>query len=946
MDDIDNAWVMAFNPNIRGSVWTPINASPDRNSGLEFRRNQILASLRDLSASEIHKNFDIVYIFLPLRSILDSKDLLDVFPNQEVVLLCSDTSGIDTNSARDLEVSFEDWSISNNLISFIDKGKSALFIAPFTFNSTLDVRPMLRAIKKVLKLNPSNKLMALNLTTKVFYPQWQCLNFDNGDFISAMENSGFQHLPGLGSTFHQIDSFTTKVSNFFECSPDGNSRFLQNIGACQNITVLNVTSESTKFSRTGGIGKYIEEFEKSDVDSYFLMAGMSHSEEVNINLLPRWSTVERFTSTSMTGEIDYEGTLSACLQILFIMDEITVVEYQDYLGIGFRIAQAKVSGLLPEEIRVNCVAHGNQFYLQSGFDEFGKTQSTSVIVKERIAAELSDSTVFATNFLHKMYLSELNYEFKSTQIRPYPNSFLQDEDRNTCGEISRLVFAGKPTKFKGFEYFKEALDKLNDDGDLDALNIQDLFILGAEQTPQEVAALPIPNIISIYPSSAELTKLIKEMAPNSLFVLPYTSDNSPLLVQEMISSAHHYLLSNSGGIPEIVPPHIADQKLFDLDVNVLASRIKAEVLASKQALTSTHDYKMAESLDFFQTKNAEFNQYFRNIEHSDERDLSKVLDPSFTVIVTMFNPQNYEVRDCIDGINNQTAPPVEVIFVDDESEPSNYLETKQIIETSLMTKFRIVRLESNQGLSAARNIGLSQTHTSHVITLDIDDVIHPNYLYKLSKAFKLTGADIVTSGSKYFYEDCDFREIYRNENGGYIPTGNSFALGLTENTFGHACAGYLVSYIKSLGGWDDSNRAMWEDWQMFLKSSIAGAKIVLLPEEMLFYRIRKDSMLRTYKKFPAWSRLSSELTFLPANFRFEFLSSFASSSRLANSAVALQAELDSHVLQVNELRSQLLNLGDQHGELRLELLNLGDKYYALKTPFYSRVLRKLVRKSQ
>jgi hypothetical protein len=75
-------------------------------------------------------------------------------------------------------------------------------------------------------------------------------------------------------------------------------------------------------------------------------------------------------------------------------------------------------------------------------------------------------------------------------------------------------------------------------------------------------------------------------------------------------------------------------------------------------------------------------------------------------------------------------------------------------------------------------------------------------------------------------------------------------------------------------------------------------------------------MLRTYKAFPGWQRMMSELQFIPSNQRFEFLSQMVANSRLLNNNQRLSMELDEHVKQVNQLRSELLDLGDKYYELR------------------------------
>jgi glycosyltransferase involved in cell wall biosynthesis len=348
------------------------------------------------------------------------------------------------------------------------------------------------------------------------------------------------------------------------------------------------------------------------------------------------------------------------------------------------------------------------------------------------------------------------------------------------------------------------------------------------------------------------------------------------LVQEVVQKCTRYLLGNAGGVPEVVPLEIATRHLVDLDPKTIAKRILEEISLSR---TKTN-HNPPDLASFYEKQNADFEAYFKRDSMVEQNNKGQILTPiSMGIIVTMFNPSLNEVLDCITGINNQISPANEVIFVDDCSAEDNFADVKQLIESHLLVKNRIIRHDINRGLSASRNTALREVKQETLIALDIDDVIHPRYCLNLRKAFVLSGADIVTSGSKYFQEEYDFRRIYNLDHGTYLPKSESLALSLNGNTIGHACAGYKTAYLRKFSGWDESNRALWEDYQFFIRATIDGANIAIIPEAMLFYRIRLNSMVRTYRTFPGYLRLMSELQFLPRNQRFEFLSSVLASRR-------------------------------------------------------------------
>jgi glycosyltransferase involved in cell wall biosynthesis len=923
-------WQWAFNPDYSNSQWRPINSSPNFRSALESHEELVFDALKKIPQNLDSLNFDRVCIFLSRGLELDVEMLEDIFSGLEVLVVKdSPNTGEDAKSGI-VEACFDDWSTLDSLLKLPDIEKATLYIAPFTFDAALDIRPLLRAIKSIIRINANSRLVTATLKPTSLNPSWTAVNVDGDVFNNAMTSIGFKDLTNTLVNSYAASTQEAINFNFYRYTNEDYSNFFNSINVDPKTRVLNVTSESTHMSRTGGIGKYCEEFQRSDIKSYFLLTqSLSTSSDEAFEDFA-WGCVDEFSATNISfSGIDYQGILNSCLQILFVLDEVTFIEYQDYLGLGFRVAQAKHAGLIPDSVRINCVAHGNQYYLNSGFDEFGKTEDQAIAVKERISAELADSTIFASNFLRKMYQNELGWRLKSTRLRPYPNSYSGHLGKEEGAKISKLVFLGKPTTFKGFNHFVEALHQLTEKSSFSELGIDEIIVIGAEELPKELENVTGVKVVCLYPSAAELSQQITNLAPSSLFLLPYPSDNAPLMVHEVISRANHYLFANSGGIPEIIPPVIAQSRLVDLNADNFFIQISNELSSSKLHKRSSEYEESDLVLQFYAEQNREFSKYFNELEEKRDLFVQSKQENDFSIVVTMYNPLLSEVLDCICGINNQYLLPKEVIFVDDASNDEAFDEAKLAIEMNLAARFRVIRLETNSGLSYARNVGLSAVTSKYMIALDIDDVIHPNYLYRLTQVFERNKSDIVTSGSKYFLENSNFRDVHNRDQGEYLPIGNSASLGLTGNTFGHACAGYRVEYLKSIGGWDASSRAMWEDWQLFLKASFAGAQISTMPEKMLFYRIREQSMLRTYKSFPAWLRITSELNFLPSEFRYEFMASIVANAMISNKTKQLTQELDAHVQQVNQLRA--------------ELLALGDKYYELKRSFLSRIIKKLKR---
>lgn len=112
-----------------------------------------------------------------------------------------------------------------------------------------------------------------------------------------------------------------------------------------------------------------------------------------------------------------------------------------------------------------------------------------------------------------------------------------------------------------------------------------------------------------------------------------------------------------------------------------------------------------------------------------------------SVIVPVYNVAPW-LDECLDSIESQELPPGEVILVDDGStDGSGEICDRRAAASPL---YRVVHT-ANGGLSAARNRGIEMARGSHVVFVDSDDTIAPDFLRRLVDVAGLTGADIVCS---------------------------------------------------------------------------------------------------------------------------------------------------------------------------------------------------------
>lgn len=124
-----------------------------------------------------------------------------------------------------------------------------------------------------------------------------------------------------------------------------------------------------------------------------------------------------------------------------------------------------------------------------------------------------------------------------------------------------------------------------------------------------------------------------------------------------------------------------------------------------------------------------------------------VPSPIISIIVPIYNREKW-LRNCLESISSQTFKDWECILVNDGS-TDHSLKIAQ--EYAANDPRFIVFSQENQGVSAARNLGLDHAQGKWVTFVDSDDEIAPDYLEILHNLGEENNADIVY-GSIMVYE--------------------------------------------------------------------------------------------------------------------------------------------------------------------------------------------------
>ena len=113
-----------------------------------------------------------------------------------------------------------------------------------------------------------------------------------------------------------------------------------------------------------------------------------------------------------------------------------------------------------------------------------------------------------------------------------------------------------------------------------------------------------------------------------------------------------------------------------------------------------------------------------------------------SVIVPVYNGQDY-LENCIESIEMQTYPKIEVIIVNDGS-----TDRTSDICRKLTDKYHNIQVidRNDEGVSAARNAGIAKASGEYFLFVDADDRLHAETVQTLYDALVETGSDMAGCG--------------------------------------------------------------------------------------------------------------------------------------------------------------------------------------------------------
>jgi glycosyltransferase involved in cell wall biosynthesis len=199
--------------------------------------------------------------------------------------------------------------------------------------------------------------------------------------------------------------------------------------------------------------------------------------------------------------------------------------------------------------------------------------------------------------------------------------------------------------------------------------------------------------------------------------------------------------------------------------------------------------------------------------------------PAVSVVVPCYNGGRF-LDSLMDSLAHQSFRDFETVIVDDGSDEE---ETRRKL-TALLGHARVIR-QDNRGPSAARNTGIAQARADIVVMLDCDDTIEPDYLAETVPVLRSAPPEVAIVVTDMRLVGVEGRVSPRYFNRFDLLFTNTLSVGIVLRK---AC-------WQAVGGYDESMRDGYEDWDFSLRLADAGFRAIEVPKPLYCYHLRPEA---------------------------------------------------------------------------------------------------------
>ena len=555
-----------------------------------------------------------------------------------------------------------------------------------------------------------------------------------------------------------------------------------------------------------------------------------------------------------------------------------LIEFSDYLGEGFVTLQA-AEALDPflADTRI-CVRAHTSAEMCDVLDGFRQRDPVNHVLyeMERYCLARADRVVWQGGDILGTYQRFYGTSgiARPTCIRyPYrgPVGNPRHDRGFTADPPLRILYAGRLERRKGVHnLIRAATGLMRSDFRLTLLGGDTATApLGSSMRDQLELAVADDARIELR-QAGDRVAVSRAITEHHLVVIPSLWECWPYAALEAMHLNRPVLATPVGGMVELVRPGSSGWLGHDTDPVALEESLEAILDARGEVEDLVrHARPLARARALSQDQ--EILDGYRSLvgepsrrERGPRRPLSR--PPLVSAIVPYYRAARY-VMQAIESLFAQTYPRLEILLVNDGS-----FEEDDWVVAEIAARWPVTVLtQMNQGLGAARNFGVSQSHGRYFFPLDCDNIAEPELIERCVELLEArSDLSYVTSWSRYIEEDGSPRAAPVL---GYQPLGNHSRLVAEENVAGDGTA-VIRRRIFDAGFRYSEELTSYEDWAFYRQLREAGHLGAVIPERLFRYRVRADSMQAQFAQ-PLRARLEAEMDALIRENQLSWTSSSA-----------------------------------------------------------------------
>jgi glycogen synthase len=524
-----------------------------------------------------------------------------------------------------------------------------------------------------------------------------------------------------------------------------------------------------------------------------------------------------------------------------------LIEFPDYLAEGFVTVQARHSGDPRMRNATVCMR------------AYTTTEMVSVL-NGRVTGEFATQAVWEAEryclahcdrFIHPggdVYATYQRF-YGADQVAPPHQAHhavfgdieptwavLKDTERFGERQL-RFLYFGRMERRKGVQHLLRALLSLNRDD-------WELSLLGGDTDSAPMGASMRHYLMAMAGADERVT--FRDPVPrwgvtdliqySDVIVVPSLWECWPNTALEALCQNRPVLATPVGGLNEIVKPGVNGWLAEGADWRSLATELDRLLDARQEPQRLAVAGGPLQSFERLTNREQILESYEALLGLELRRASSPPRERALvSAVVTYFQLDAY-VEETLASLAAQTYDNIEVVLVNDGS-----LRDEDAVLDELAGRYGVKLVtELNAGLGAARNFGISQASGRYIVPVDADDRLAPTFVERCvdaledrpDAAYATTWSAYVTpSGAPY------------GEGVGWAPFGNWSSL-MRRNNVAGTCTSLIRKRFFDQGFGYSDELTSYEDWFLYLELHEAGHYGVVVPERLIDYRVRPESMLR------------------------------------------------------------------------------------------------------